>query len=168
LQLETERLLLRRPTAADLESPPGWLSDPEVMRWLGGIDPPHEVVRRWLDDWERFPLAKWLLETAAGEVVGRVGFSFYDPVTWQRTPDGVPELGWTVAREHWGRGYATEAAHALRAWFAPPRLISLIAPGNGRSQAVARRLGAAPAETAELPDGPHVIWVHPSAKMPER
>jgi RimJ/RimL family protein N-acetyltransferase len=168
LRLETERLVLRRPTPADVEAPPSWLSDPEVMGWLGGIDPPQEVVRRWLDDWERFPAGKHLVETRAGELVGRVGFNFFDPDTWQRAPDGVPELGWAVAREHWGRGYATEAALAIREWFAAPRVISLIAPGNRRSQAVAGRLGAAPAGTAELPDGPHVIWVHPSGKMEAR
>ena len=35
--IETERLLLRRPAEADVDSPPAWLSDPEVMDWLGGI-----------------------------------------------------------------------------------------------------------------------------------
>ena len=132
------------------------------MDWLGGIDPPHEVVRRWLDDWERFPVGKFLVETAAdGALVGRVGLNFLDSVTWTRAPDGIPELGWALAREHWGHGYATEAALAVREWFDTPGVISLIAPANGRSQAVARRLGAVPGETIDLENGPYVAWVHP-------
>jgi RimJ/RimL family protein N-acetyltransferase len=163
----TARLLLRLPTLADLESPPDYLRDPQVMDWLGGIDPPHEVVQRWIDDWERFPAGKFIVERPADRaLVGRVGFNFYDGATWQRSPTGVPELGWALAREHWGHGYATEAALAVREWFGAPSVISLIAPANGRSQGVARRLGAEPTETVELPEGgPHVIWVHPSAKM---
>jgi RimJ/RimL family protein N-acetyltransferase len=138
------------------------------MQWLGGVEPPETVVRRWLADWDRFPIGKFLIDLD-GLVVGRVGFNFYDPESWQRTPDGIPELGWALGRDHWGRGYATEAALAVREWFAPPAAISLIAPGNRGSQAVARRLGAEPTETVQLPgDGPHVIWVHPSAKMAGR
>jgi RimJ/RimL family protein N-acetyltransferase len=171
VRLETERLLLRPPTVADVAAPPHWLTDPEVMDWLGGVEPPEEVVRRWLADWERFPSGKFLVERREdGVLVGRVGANYYDPATWRRTPDGVPELGWALAREHWGRGYATEAAFAVRAWLAAPRVLSLIAPANLRSQAVARRLGAEPGETVELPDGagPHVVWVHRSEKIGQR
>jgi RimJ/RimL family protein N-acetyltransferase len=161
--IETERLLLRRPTEADVESPPAWLSDPEVMDWLGGVEPAAEVVRHWLDQWERFPTGKLLAQLRRdGAVVGRVGANYYDPQTWQRSAAGVPELGWAFAREHWGRGYATEAALAVREWLRAPRVVSLIAPGNLRSQRVAERLGATPGETIELGGyGPHVVWEHP-------
>ena len=161
--IETERLLLRRPTEADVESPPAWLSDPEVMDWLGGIEPPAEVVRLWLAQWERFPTGKFLAERRSDAApVGRVGANYYDPETWQRSPAGEPELGWALAREHWGKGYATEAALAVRTWLRAPRVVSLIAPGNVRSAQVARRLGAHPEQTVELPGhGPHVVSVHP-------
>jgi RimJ/RimL family protein N-acetyltransferase len=54
------------------------------------------------------------------------------------------------------------AAAAVRDWFGHASLISLIAPDNVRSQRVAERLGATPAETVELADGgPHVVWEHP-------
>ena len=161
--IETERLLLRRPTEADVESPPPWLADPEVMEWLGGVEPPAEVVRQWLEQWERFPTGKFLVQRRSdGTVVGRVGANYYDVHTWQRSPTGEPELGWALAREHWGRGYATEAAHAAREWLRAPHVISLITPTNLRSQRVAERLGATPGETVELPGyGPHVVWEHP-------
>ena len=60
--IETERLLLRRPAEADVDSPPAWLSDPAVMDWLGGVEPPAQVVRQWLDQWERFPTGKFLVQ----------------------------------------------------------------------------------------------------------
>jgi RimJ/RimL family protein N-acetyltransferase len=161
--IETERLLLRRPTQADVESPPAWLSDPEVMDWLGGVEPPADVVRLWLDQWERFPTGKFLVQRRGdGTVVGRVGANYYDVQTWERSPTGEPELGWALAREHWGHGYATEAALAVREWLSAPRVISLITAENLRSQRVADRLGATPGETIELPGyGPHVVWEHP-------
>ena len=72
-------------------------------------------------------------------LVGRVG-----PLH----PDGWPgdEIGWTLAREAWGKGYATEAATAAIDWtFANlgwVRIIHCIAPANTASQAVAKRLGS--------------------------
>ncbi len=161
--IETERLLLRRPTEADVESPPAWLSDPEVMDWLGGVEPAAEVVRQWLDQWERFPTGKFLVELKSdGALVGRVGANYYDVQTWQRSPVGEPELGWALAREQWGHGYATEAALAVREWLRARRVISLITAANLRSQRVAERLGATPGETVELPGyGAHVVWEHP-------
>jgi RimJ/RimL family protein N-acetyltransferase len=162
--IETERLLLRRPTEADVESPPAWLSDPEVMEWLGGAaEPRADLVRIWIAQWERFPSGKFLVELRSdGTVVGRVGANYYDVETWERSATGEPELGWAIAREHWGRGYATEAGLAVRDWLRAPRVISLITSDNVRSQGVAARLGATPGETIELPGyGPHVVWEHP-------
>jgi RimJ/RimL family protein N-acetyltransferase len=161
--IQTERLLLRKPTAADVEDPPAFLLDPRVVEFLGGVDDdPRGVVQRWMDDWGEYPAGKLIVETAAAERIGRVGINFYDPVRWVRSsaPDARPELIWALAYEHWGKGYATEAAAAVRDWFGAP-LISLIAPLNIRSQQVARRLGARPCETVELPGiGTQVVWEH--------
>ena len=163
--IETERLILRKPTAADVEDPPAFLSDPRVMDFLGGVgEDPGWVVQSWVDGWETHPAGKLIVETAAGERIGRVGVNFYDPVSWERSssPDAQPELTWALAYAHWGHGYATEAALAVRAWLRAPRVVSLIAPANLRSQQVAQRLGARPEQTVELPGyGPHVVWVHP-------
>ena len=83
--IETERLRLRRPTAADVEDPPPFLSDPRVMEFLGGVEDPREVVQLWLDGWEKYPAGKLVVETATGERIGRVGVNFYDPVSWMRS-----------------------------------------------------------------------------------
>jgi RimJ/RimL family protein N-acetyltransferase len=163
--IRTERLFLRKPTPADVEDPPAFLSDPRVMDFLGGVDDdPRGVVQGWLDGWETNPAGKFIVETVAGERIGRVGVNFYDPLRWVRSSsrDAQPELTWALAFEQWGHGYATEAALAVREWLRASRLISLIVSDNVRSQGVAKRLGATPGETVELSGyGPHVVWEHP-------
>ena len=163
--IETARLFLRKPASADVEDPPAFLSDPRVMDFLGGVEEePGAVVQLWVDGWDTFPAGKLIVETPDGERIGRVGFNYYDPVSWSRSnaPDAQPELTWALAYEHWGMGYATEAALAAREWLHAPRVISLIVPENVASQRVAQRLGAGPEQTIELPGyGPHVVWVHP-------
>ena len=152
------------PTPTDVEDPPPFLTDPRVMGFLGGVEDPRVVAQQWVDGWGIYPAGKLVVETAAGERIGRVGFNFYDPGRWTRSnlPDARPELTWALAYEHWGKGYATEAAAGARDWFRLSGLISLISPTNTRSQHVAERLGARPKETVELPDGgPHVVWEHP-------
>jgi RimJ/RimL family protein N-acetyltransferase len=163
--LETERLLLRKPTLDDVGFATGYLADPEVMRFLGGPGgDPAAVVRRWVERWERSGLGYFVVvRRDDGAFVGRVGINVWDPVTWARAVDGVPELAWALDRSQWGLGYATEAAHAVRDWVDAPRLVSLISPENTRSEAVARRLGAVPGGAVDELEGggPHVIWEHP-------
>ena len=105
--IETERLLLRQPTEADVESPPPWLSDPEVMDLLGGVEPPAEVVRLWLDQWEQFPSGKFLVERRSdGAVIGRVGANYYDA-----RRGGAPQ----TASPSWaGRSHASTGDTATR------------------------------------------------------
>jgi RimJ/RimL family protein N-acetyltransferase len=104
-------------------------------------------------------------------VIGRIGFLVWDSRTW--TPSSYAEagaaaeteLGWTLARKHWGHGYATEGARAARGWAyaerGVERLISLIAPANARSIRVAERLGATQERTISAHRGPATVWVHP-------
>jgi RimJ/RimL family protein N-acetyltransferase len=164
--LRTERLLLRKPTAADVASPPAFLSDPEVMDWLGGPGDPSWMVQRWVDEWETFPAGKLVVELPEGGPIGRVGLNFYDPARWVRSAadDAVPELTWAIAREHWGNGYATEAARAVRDWFGTERrVVSLIEPRNSRSARVAAKLGCARTGEVALIDGvPCDVWRHPT------
>jgi RimJ/RimL family protein N-acetyltransferase len=162
--IRTERLLLRKPTTADVADPPAFLADPRVVEFLGGVDDDLPgVVQRWLDDWDTYPAGKLIVETADGERIGRVGFNFYDPAGWRRSTaaHARAELTWALAFEYWGKGYATEAATAVRDWFGAP-VISLIAPENLRSQRLAARLGARPGEIVQVPGvGTQVVWEHP-------
>jgi RimJ/RimL family protein N-acetyltransferase len=167
--IRTARLLLRRPTPGDVESPPEFLTDPAVMQWLGGVDDPRAVVARWLDDWEVFPAGKFVVETLDGRRIGRVGLNFYDPLTWTRSraEDARPELTWTIAREEWGNGYATEAARAVRDWFAAPQAVSLIEPANHRSIRVAEKLDCTRTDEVAMIGGVACeVWLHPPESRP--
>jgi RimJ/RimL family protein N-acetyltransferase len=177
VRLQTDRLILRLPTIGDADAAADYLTDPEVMRYIGGETVPRDaapsVVQKWLDRWEANGFGHFVIERREdGRFLGRVGIIAWDIRTWHHVTladvgdHAQPELGWTLVREHWGNGYATEAALAARDWARRERgidrLISLIHPGNARSQRVARRLGARPAETVTLFDsGPAVVWVHP-------
>jgi RimJ/RimL family protein N-acetyltransferase len=155
--LETSRLLLRQPGLDDLDALTELLADPEVMRYIGlgetgdRLDAEAQLARMqraWsLDGFGRFIVVR----RSDRAVLGRVGLLAWDPGTWQNGTraelgaDAELELGWTLRRQAWGVGYATEAALAVRDWafseLAPRRLISLIHPGNGRSVRVATKLG---------------------------
>ena len=175
-RLETRRLVLRLPDPADAEGLADYLADPEVMRFLGGAVVPREdvsaVVGRWLGRWRQDGLGPFVLERRSdGRVLGRVGFLVWDTRDWSHADTdagehALPELGWALAREHWGQGYAREAALAIRDWGRRERgvgrLVSLIAPANTASSRLAEHLGARPGETVTLFDsGQAVVWEHP-------
>lgn len=178
VRIETERLVLRVPRLEDAAGAAAYLTDPAVMRFLGGETVPREaaadVVRKWLERWEHNGVGHFaILLRSNGRFLGRTGINVWDARTWTHTTfdeaeaDARPELGWALARAHWGNGYATEAAHAVRDWAYRDRqmsgVISLIAPENLASRRVAERLGAAPTERVRLPDsGPADVWVHPT------
>src|SRR5712692_5897045 len=145
---ESERLALRLPRLDDAHDLLEFVGDPDVMRWLGGepgdLAATVATIERWLGCWERDGVGHFAVERD-GQVVGRVGFLVWDADGWNvssyadaTTP--VTELGWTIAQKHWGHGYATEAAVAIRTWGYEHGVgspISLIHPDNGRSMRVA-------------------------------
>jgi RimJ/RimL family protein N-acetyltransferase len=175
--IETERLLLRKPELEDAQAALDLLTDPVAMEFLGGVHPdaaadPEFAVRRWLERWDDNDCGPFcVFRREDGRWLGRVGVLVWDVRTWTHTRFAIagefaqPELGWALASEHWGHGYATEAALAARDWAYAEhgfgRLVSLIAPVNIRSRRLAERLGCVPGDTVELFDnGPHVVWEH--------
>jgi len=155
--IETERLLLRRPRPDDLDDFAAAFSDPEVMQFLGDgstvtREQTEASIRRWLERWDADGIGLCSMEIrATGQVAGRTGFLVWDTADWTTSTlagageRAEVEIGWTVAREYWGNGYATEAALALRDWGVAERglsrLISLIRPDNVRSVRVAEKIG---------------------------
>jgi RimJ/RimL family protein N-acetyltransferase len=147
------------------------------MRFIGGATVPRgeapAVIERWLDRWRENGIGHFVVEQCdEGRVLGRVGFVVWDTRSWRQTtfPEAgehaQPEIGWALARAHWGHGHATEAARAARDWGRSERglegVISLIAPENLASQRVAQRLGARRAGTVRLADAGAVeVWKHP-------
>jgi RimJ/RimL family protein N-acetyltransferase len=174
MQLETERLVLRRPVLADVDDMLEFVGDDEVMRWIGGVAGDRaatvENIERWVARWERNGVGQFAV-LLDGHAIGRVGLLVWDPRTWETSTyeqageHAETELGWALARRHWGHGYATEAARAVREWAYAERgierLISLIAPDNVRSVRVAEKLGARPERQVETAHGPANVWIHP-------
>jgi RimJ/RimL family protein N-acetyltransferase len=114
--LETERLVLRRFTEADVDNLFELDSDPDVMRFLtGGRPTPRDVIRnetlpRFLRYYERFEgLGFWAaIERSTGEFLGWFEFRPQEG----GGPEEV-ELGYRLRRSAWGKGYATEGSRAL-------------------------------------------------------
>lgn len=161
-RIETERLILRGfriEDAADLARIHG---DAEVVRFLGGtrdasLTGAFDKIAAYLGHWSVRGCGKWAVEDkATGRVVGRSGYNDY-PFGWP----GL-ELGWTFARDHWGKGYAAEAARSALAWgftvLRADRIVSMIHPDNTASQAVARKLGETPWRAHDHEGSTHVLW----------
>src|SRR5262245_27169317 len=177
--LYTERLCLRAPTPHDAEALYDLFADEEVMEGLGrepvsAVEDVRAMIEGMIRGWRSEGLGPFILETAAADrqVVGQAGLMIFDtrgwtPSTWAEAGSHAqPELGWSLIRSHWGHGYATEAAAAIKSWAyefrAIDRLVSLISPDNMRSQHVAERLGATRGEAVMPADSGRqtVVWKH--------
>lgn len=115
--LETDRLVLRRFTGADVDNLVDLDSDPDVMRFLnGGRATPREVIAEqilpgFLEYYERSAgFGYWAaLEKLSGDFLG--WFHFRPPR--DAGASGDVELGYRLRRRAWGKGYATEGSRAL-------------------------------------------------------
>jgi RimJ/RimL family protein N-acetyltransferase len=143
-ELRTERLLMRGWRDEDLDAWTRIAGHPEVAKMIGDAKP-KTPVEAWLHmasmagHWALKGFGHWVLEErGSGEVVGRAGL--LRPPDW---PD--LEVGWTVAHEHWGKGFAPEAGRAACEWahdaLGARHIISLILETNANSIRVAEKLG---------------------------
>jgi RimJ/RimL family protein N-acetyltransferase len=157
LELTTERLVLRMPVEEDAEALAPMYADPEVMRYVGDgrtlTKAETELsVRRMIERWEVDEFGLFTtLRREDDAIIGRVGILIWNSETWEPTtraqasgPTEV-EVGYTLGRDYWGQGYATEAAGAARDYalngLDADRVIALIIHGNTASENVARKLG---------------------------
>ena len=159
--LETERLTLRGLEASDLDAYAAMYADREVVRYLEH-GRPLDRAAAWrsmaihLGHWQLRGYGQWaLVERASGKLVGRAGL--FEPEGWP----GL-EVGWVLARPHWGRGFATEAGRAALGYayevVGAERVISLIRPGNRPSVRVAERLGERYERTIDLLGAPARVY----------
>lgn len=140
-----ERLVLRAFRDDDLAAYAAMCADAEVMRYIGdgstvGSAAAWRHMALFNGTWSLRGCGMWAIERRAdGALIGRAGF--LDPPDWPAL-----ELGWLLARDAWGAGCGREAAGAAldyaRSVLRPPRLVSLIRPGNERSIRLAKALGA--------------------------
>lgn len=162
--IETERLRLRPYRIEDFE-PVAALMGSDWSAPMGG---PFSREMAWFyfasecGSWALCGHGGWSVELKEGDSAGQVTVNRFGH--WPEV-----ELGWTVWPEHEGKGIALEAARAARDWAfgsgGLQTLVSYISPGNARSLALARRLGALEDHTAALPEGETaadtVVYRHP-------
>jgi [ribosomal protein S5]-alanine N-acetyltransferase len=162
LTLETERLLMRPATIADLGPLHEVWGDRDVMRWIGpgdaysrDVEESESRLQKILAHQEEHGFSLWVvLERGSGTVLGDCGlvlFGYEGPEI---------ELACRLRKGAWGHGYATEAG---RAWldhgFGPldlKRIVAASHPGNEASQRVLEKLGMRCEGETEL-DGTRVL-----------
>jgi RimJ/RimL family protein N-acetyltransferase len=118
-------------------------TDPEVVRFLGAMDRQLATKRLEADARLWNDRGHGLFKVAHrndGRFLGRVGLKY-----WPQFDE--TEVGWSLKRDEWGHGFATEGAVACADWgfreLPVPYLTACIQPHNARSIAVAERLGMA-------------------------
>jgi RimJ/RimL family protein N-acetyltransferase len=143
--IETPRLVLRPPRKDDLDRMVALGADPEVMRYIGdGNTQTREEAVKWLEGILREAregtsgLPGWLVAaTREGDWVGLAVLKPMNPRHEEAIGEGqLVEVGYRLARAHWGRGYATEAAAALvRHGFVARELPAVTAIADARNVA---------------------------------
>jgi len=160
--IETDRLRLRAPRLDDLDAHAAFRAS-DRSRHVGGPFTRSESFSHLAGiagHWQLRGYGRWIVaDRATDAALGVVGP--FHPEDWP-----CPEIAWTVYDTAEGRGIAFEAAQTARSYaydtLGWTGAVSLIAPDNARSIALARRLGARPDGTHEHPAfGALQIWRHP-------
>lgn len=147
--IETERLRLRCHRAADLAACASMWADPLVTHYFGRDPLTEEEVwarlLRYVGHWALLGFGFWAVEEkASGSFVGDLGFMDFKR-DLEPSLDEVPEIGWILASQAHGKGYATEAVRAALAWgelrFRWARTACIINPENTASIRVAEKCG---------------------------
>ncbi len=151
--LETPRLRLVTWEADDTGLVQALHSSVDTTQYLSGAAPwsrerAQERLQKWLDEDERDGTTKYkLLRRQDGVFVGRAGFSLLGQTY---------ELGYSLCREAWGNGYATEIARALAQWFFEKdfsdRFTAFTHPDNVASQHVLTKIGMLPCASVIIDD----------------
>ena len=140
--LETERLILRKFDEGDIDAVYAMRSDSEVMRFIRESQNRQETIN-WLklvsSHWEDEKIGFCaVIEKASGKLIGWCGL-------WRLKENGETEIGYAIAKEYWGKGFAVEAAGAfLEYGFNKLKLQSIVAvarPENRASRRVMEKLG---------------------------
>jgi RimJ/RimL family protein N-acetyltransferase len=140
--LRTQRLILRPWLDEDAEPFAAMGADPAVMEHFPSLlsrEQSDATIARIRGHFAREGFGFWAIEVPG--VTTFAGFAGIARPTFMP----VVEIGWRFARQHWGHGYATEAAIAARDWgFANlgiDEIVAFVVPGNARSQRVMDRIG---------------------------
>ncbi|ASK88782.1 GNAT family N-acetyltransferase [Sphingorhabdus sp. SMR4y] len=147
LVLETDRLILRKWRASDIEPFMEHLNTRNVMRWLGGVQnrEKFDAAMERIAGYDRnFGHTFWIVERKSdGAILGFCGLKRVNAPQPKLT--AAHEIGWRLREDAWGKGYAKEAATAcldaaFTRWNAP-YVVALTVAGNEPSWGLMKRLG---------------------------
>lgn len=142
-------------------------ADPVVIRYTGGKPLSEEEAWRkllgYVGHWSLLGFGYWAAEEkATGNFVGEIGFGDYKR-DLEPSLKGVPEIGWILASQVHGKGYATEAVRAAVAWgdahFPSTRTACIILPQNLASIRVAAKCGYQEFTRTTYKGNPTVMFV---------
>jgi RimJ/RimL family protein N-acetyltransferase len=164
--IETARLRLREYRASDFDDQLRTLSDPRVLRFLGST--PASREENWrktlagYGSWGMLGYGYWTLERKEdARWIGMLGFGDFKR-DMKPSIDGFPEIGWILAPETQGQGYASEAATAAMAWadeaLGRREIVAIISHGNAASIRVAEKAGLTWREEAIYKDEPILLF----------
>lgn len=159
--LETERLILRHLTMDDVDAVFAVIGDPETMKVFGKALTREDAVRWVTRSQERYRTDGFSLYAVVlksnGEVIGNCGVIRQDI-----EGESLLEVGYHFRRDHWGHGYATEAARACMEYafgrLGAAKVISLILAENVPSRRVAERNGMSVERQVTFHDLPHLMY----------
>ncbi|HEY5449121.1 MAG TPA: GNAT family N-acetyltransferase [Polyangia bacterium] len=145
-EIRTARLRIRSWRDDDFEAYAAMNADPRVMEFFPGVLSREESRERFARGSARLAergYGLWPVEVIGGSpFIGICGLAGPD-FTAHFTP--AVEIGWRLAAEHWGQGYATEAARAVLAFgfekVGLPEIVSFTTAANVRSRRVMEKLG---------------------------
>lgn len=140
--LETERLVLRRFTANDADAIFSMRRDADIMRFIREPQSREETVN-WLklvsSHWEDEKIGFCaVVEKSSDKIIGWCGL-------WRLKETSEPEVGYAIAKEFWGKGYATEAARRFLEYGFNElnfnEIVAVARPENIASRRVMEKLG---------------------------
>ena len=168
IEFKTPRLRLRRRRDSDRAPFAAMNADPTVMEFFPALqsrEASDASIATWQSQLATQGWSNWAVELRqSNQFIGFIGLS----VPRRVLPfSPCVEIGWRLARENWGKGYATEGAKAcLRVGFEQiglSEVVSFTAAGNLKSRAVMERIGMRNAdqdfEYPGLPEG-HALRLH--------
>ncbi len=164
--IQTARLDLFRPQRGDLEGLFMMVAHPETRRFLGPTEASmadsFARLQRNAGGWSLYGYGTFIVRLKGQQgILGSCGvfhsYRGFGTGSDDKGMDDVPEAGWIINADHWGKGYAREAMEAALAWFdaehGPRRVTCMIEEGHTVSQHLAVSLGFVAYDRHDPDDG---------------
>jgi len=143
IELKTERVVLRLPNAGDKQALVEHLNDFEVVKWLSNVPCPYAVSDA--EEWIELVNLRSDEDNASSQLSIFIEDALIGGVGLRHVENDYYELGYWLARDHWGQGLALEAARALIRYgqenLTNPKIIAHCMKGNAASERVLKKLG---------------------------